>query len=88
MINLFAIRSAAYSKNSEACREDDQCCVCGKGIKEGKAAGWLHVHDGGASVVTEAEAETMPEAGDMGMQPIGADCLRKHKAALAAFVTK
>lgn len=54
------------------------CVLCGKGIKPGAGVGYLHIHGGGALIVTEEEAARMSAAGDMGMQPIGRECLRQH----------
>lgn len=52
------------------------CIICGKGIREP----WPHtVHlYMGATLVTEEEAKTIDESGDLGGWPIGNDCLRKH----------
>lgn len=68
-----------HSKNSES-RPDgsDPCLICGKPIKYDKQRYTVHVHDGGASIVTEEEAATMDEAADLGCHPIGTDCLRQH----------
>ena len=56
------------------------CVVCGRGVARPRYL--VHVHEGGAAVVTEAEAEALNRAGragaDCGGYPIGADCLRAH----------
>lgn len=52
------------------------CVVCGKGVS--KPRWWVRLHLGGSHLVTEAEAETLPENEDMGAYPLGADCLRQH----------
>ena len=75
-------RTAEYEKHEQRCKDDETpCCVCGRGIKNAKAAGMIHMHNGGWYAVTETEAAklkvTMP-GGDLGFWPIGADCLRRH----------
>ena len=45
----------------------------------------VHVHGGGYCVVTEAEADTMDPCADLGMQPIGSECFRKHKRVLEPY---
>lgn len=53
------------------------CVVCGREVKTARY--FVHEHNGGGLAVTEEEAEQMDEyADDMGLQPIGPDCLRKH----------
>lgn len=54
------------------------CVVCGKQIPLKKARYWVHLHDGGALIVTDAEASEMPENADMGVYPVGSDCLRRY----------
>ena len=49
------------------------CAVCGKVVNE-RTCSWVHVADGGASIVTEDEP--ISEAGDMSFFPVGRDCLK------------
>ena len=72
-------RHPDYSKNfNRPCRDADvyRCVICGRTCPEPKYM--LHEHEGGGTAVTEQESARLDEAGDMGMQPIGADCLKKH----------
>lgn len=78
--------SASYSKNYAGhSGEHEPCCVCGKAVKAPRH--YLHMHCGGSHAVTEAEAATLPDNADLGMQPVGADCLRKHPE-LRPYVTR
>lgn len=53
------------------------CVICGKAIKApGKY--FVHVMNGGDSVCTSDEDFYVDDAGDLGLQPIGSDCLRRH----------
>lgn len=62
--------------------DETECAVCAKPIKNDKITAEIHVHGGWGAVVTEDEAAAMrgtaAEGGDMGMWPVGSDCLRKH----------
>lgn len=72
-------RHPDYSKNFDRPSKDPdvyRCVICGRPCPEPKYM--LHEHNGGGDAVTEQEAAILDEAGDMGMQPIGADCLNKH----------
>jgi len=70
---------------------DDEapCAVCDKPLNVTKHKLFVWVHEGGASVVTEAEGKELNAAGrkgaDMGLQPVGRDCLRKNPQ-LAPYV--
>src|SRR5690242_14568660 len=59
---------------------DYPCIVCGRKVRDPRYM--VHVHGGGLTIATEQEAEELNKdeegAADMGMYPIGADCLRKH----------
>lgn len=64
------------------------CVVCGCGVNtESKTAKMLHVHMGGG---TEVEAESLNagdwRGGDLGMQYVGPDCLRRYPE-LRPYVT-
>ena len=52
------------------------CAICGKPCPDPKYM--LHEHDGGGIAVTEEEAAKLDESGDLGMQPIGVSCFKKH----------
>jgi hypothetical protein len=58
---------------------NDKCRLCGKPISNPNNIHWIHEHDGGGVAVTEDEAKTMSASADLGAQPIGPDCWRKHK---------
>ena len=73
-------RHPDYSKNfNRPYREDPdvcRCCICGRPCPEPRYM--LNEHCGGGVAVTEQEAASLNEAADLGMQAIGADCLKKH----------
>lgn len=75
MIDLYPLRSKDYARNAERCK-GIPCVICGRHAP--RTPYYVHLHRGGATVVTEAEAATLGEAGDMGAYPIGVDCLAKH----------
>lgn len=54
------------------------CIICGKEIKNPLKAHYLHVHNGGGDIVSEEEAARLDPAADLGGQPVGSDCWRKH----------
>jgi len=60
--------------------EYPSCIICGRGIRVPRRM--VHVHDGFASLVSEQEAQELNASGhegaDMGMWPIGSDCLKLH----------
>lgn len=66
-----------FQKNQEKAGDLLPCVVCGRGIKA-KNPRMVHVHDGGASIVTEDEAAKLNPNADMCFFPIGPCCLRKH----------
>ena len=66
-----------YFKNVNRCGAATPCVICGKAVTTANPA-HIHLHNGGASIVTEAEAATMDPAADLGLYPIGADCLRRY----------
>lgn len=62
------------------------CVICGRPVKKpGKY--FVHVMDGGGSICTPDEDAFVDEAGDLGMQPIGSDCVRRHPE-LKPFIRK
>jgi hypothetical protein len=77
MINLFPLTPPDYHKNLERAGDLPTCAICGRGIKA-KNPQSVHVHAGGAAIVTEEEAAILSAAADMGWFPIGPECLRKH----------
>lgn len=52
------------------------CIICGRQVRDPRYM--VHVHDGGDSIVTEVEASMLSESADMGLFPIGPDCLKAH----------
>lgn len=79
-VSSISIPAADYQKNTEGPKgpKGDQypCLVCGRGC--GVRSHYVHLHDGGALIVTEAEAAKLDASGDMGMYPVGRDCFRHH----------
>ena len=66
-----------HTENAERCGAAYPCVICGKAVTTPNP--WMvHLHGGGGYIVTEEEAGTMPEAEDLGLYPIGAECLRQH----------
>jgi hypothetical protein len=62
-----------YGQNS------DPCAVCGRPThNNSKTRHWIHEHCGGGRAVTNEQAKELDSASDLGYQPIGADCWRKH----------
>ena len=59
--------------HSDGCQP---CIVCGRKVR--KPRHMVHVHDGGATIVTEAESLLMDSSADLGLYPIGSDCLRTN----------
>jgi hypothetical protein len=94
MLWLSKIQLSTWRKTEQSSRgpkgDESPCLICGRGIKRGTKALWVHLHDGGSSIVTEAEAaerNAKGEAGgDMGAYPIGPDCYRRNRDALAPYV--
>lgn len=69
------------ARSARPARGDElPCIICAKPISKERQSvvAWIHVHDGGATAVTEAEANTLDSAGDLGLHPIGDDCLKRH----------
>lgn len=52
------------------------CCYCGKLVKDAQGKTFLLL-SGGGDVITQAEYRD----GDLGLYPIGSDCLKKARAA-------
>lgn len=56
------------------------CAVCGKGVREEGHKLWVWVHGGGSIVVTAEEGARLGDRGDMGLHPVGRDCLKRFPA--------
>ena len=77
---MFIIPSHAdYSRNQEKCKEDEYpCIVCGLPCPNPM---WMVRIWYGSEAVMEEEAavlEISAPGGDLGMQPLGTQCLKKH----------
>lgn len=68
-------------------RDDFQpCFVCGRPVDTKKATmRWLHVINGGSHAAEPDDK--IDEGGDLGMHPVGADCLRRQPARVRAVAT-
>lgn len=54
------------------------CCKCQRDIKPESAYRWVHIIDGGMTVLhPESEAEYQSDAGDTYFHPIGPDCAKQ-----------
>jgi len=62
--------------------DETPCAVCDKPINITKHKLFVWVHEGGASIVTEAEGKKLNETGhrgsDLGLHPVGRDCIRRY----------
>lgn len=77
-------QSLNHARNRDRCDGDKTpCYICGKGKKPKRAETMIWVVDGGAVAATQEER--VAPGGDMGLHPIGADCLR-HNPQLKPFV--
>ncbi len=63
------------SENAEQGSEK-QCAHCSR--KVGKTCQWVHVVDGGASVILPDERRLDDSSGDMYWHPIGNTCAKKY----------
>ena len=73
-------RNPRYQENSDGMGYPDYfpCVVCGKPILYVKARYLVQLSDGGNEIISEEEVTTLGQTGEMGLYPIGADCLRRH----------
>ena len=78
MINVPQYEHFSVKGRGRWSADSTPCYICAKPIREDRIKYMLHIHCGGGVAVTEAEAATLDEAGDLGCHPIGADCLRRH----------
>lgn len=70
------VSTKQHHKQSATTRnEHDPCIVCGKAMR--RAVTFLHVVEGGSHIVKRGEPYTNEKA-DLGLHPIGADCLRRR----------
>lgn len=79
-----AIRIPAnFAPKTRPCRDgESECAVCNRPVKLTGRTKMLWVHGGGGEAVTAAEGERRnaagEEASDLGLQPVGSDCLRRN----------
>ena len=77
MLDLRPLTPKDYHKNLSKAGVLPTCAICGRGIKATNPR-YVHIHNGGRAVVTDEEASTLDPVADMGVFPIGPECLRKH----------
>lgn len=77
MIKIDRLIPPNYHKNMEKAGDAPTCVICGRGITSANPR-MVHVHCGGWTLVTEDEATHLDPAADMGLFPIGPECLRRH----------
>jgi hypothetical protein len=54
------------------------CARCQKDIKPGQPVRWVHLINGGMTLLHPAsEADYVSDAGELGSHPVGLDCARK-----------
>lgn len=75
------LKSPAYDKNLGIRKNHvERCMICGKPCLDAKYFAWEHC--GGGTLVTREEGERLNKSGkaggDLGYQPIGPECLKKH----------
>lgn len=80
-------RIAQKSANLDRRDDFEPCYICGRPL-DTRADGtrWIRVVDGGDSAAEQGEE--IDPAGDLGLQPVGRDCLKKHRPALPVAATK
>lgn len=84
MIDGLAFKGKNYHKNAERVTSDyTPCVICGKAVNTDRpGTAWVRVHNGGYSIVTDAEAIALNNEGrssaDMYYFPVGPDCLKRH----------
>lgn len=76
------VRNANYSKNYNGFTPGDSegpCVICGRAVKA-PAKYWVHEVNGGGEACTpdEDEQHYQHDGGDLGAQPIGANCVKLH----------
>jgi hypothetical protein len=80
-LEYWHLRSPDFDKNGKIKPgKPSRCILCNRPCLEPKYFVWEHY--GGGTVVTREEGERLNSqgrgGGDLGAQPIGADCLRKN----------
>ncbi len=70
-------------RNARTCGDNEApCVICNRPVKLLARTKMVWVHKGGSHVVTVDEGNRLNDAGeaggDLGGQPIGSDCLRRH----------
>lgn len=79
-----------YTTNFQGVTKGDElgpCVVCGKAVKA-PGVYFVHAVEGGGYVCTpDEDAARFGRSDDLGLQPIGSDCVRKHPE-LAPYVRK
>lgn len=64
------------------------CVICGKAIKKGNVKYRVFMHNGGEHLLSIEEANQHPEQyEELGMPPIGAECIRAHPE-LKSFIVR
>ena len=84
MLDLEVMRSPRYNDNEDAsrCRHIfcEPCVICGKAVNTAKRYWMAHIHDGGVTIVSEDEAESINALGrgylDMGGYAVGPECAK------------
>lgn len=81
MIRILTNDNYSEMQDRFPCKGDAYpCVICGKPCPTPKFMLWCHM--GGSHAVTQEEGEKLNAEGhggaDLGAQPIGVDCLRKH----------
>jgi hypothetical protein len=80
-LDIMAVRSARYDQNEERVRGDAHpCLICGLPVQP-PFRRWLHLHDGGATIVTDTEAAALGREGDLDYFPVGPECAKKKAVA-------
>lgn len=67
-------RRSNYDRNDRHGHQPP-CVICGKPLYHPRYL--VHIFSGDVAV-TEAEADELGPGGDLGMYPVGTDCLRRH----------
>jgi hypothetical protein len=90
---MLAIESIQASRETRERMErkpdslDGRCLLCSAPVREERAL-YVHVHEGGSTIVTEVEAAELnkTQAGaDLGFLPIGPECARKNRDSLKDY---
>lgn len=64
-------------KRARSTGDSYPCAVCGVHVPRAKV--FVHMIEGGGVALHCADAEAyVPDGGDMGMYPVGSDCIKAH----------